>query len=85
MTAAVSQLTTSALVSSTYDFLSTSVGLLVFVLVAVLLFWREAVSVRSDGGAEERNDRNPALDVVLLPLLIAFGVILLARLADLAS
>ncbi len=78
MTTTVSQLTTPALLSLSYETLTTTVGVVVFVLLAVLLLLREVAAFPGDGRAK---DRARALDVALAPLLIVFGVIVIARLA----
>lgn len=78
MTSTVSQLSTQALLSHPHEGLSTTVGVVVFVLLAALLLWREVAAVPGDVRAK---DRTRALDVAIAPLLIVFGVIVVARLA----
>jgi hypothetical protein len=77
MTTTVSQLTAQALLSFPYERLTTTVGVLVFVLLAVLLLFREVLAVAGDGRSQ---DRARALDIAIAPLLIVFGVIVIARL-----
>jgi hypothetical protein len=78
MTTTVSQLTTQALLSHSYESLTMTVGVVVFVLLAVFLLLREVAAFPGDSRAK---DRARVLDVALAPLLIVFGVIVIARIA----
>jgi hypothetical protein len=66
--------------STDYDAISTTVGLAAVSALLILLIQREAV--RAHGG--ERAGRwIRGLDIAVLPLLSAFGVIILLRLVQL--
>ncbi|HEX7497129.1 MAG TPA: hypothetical protein VF344_01495 [Candidatus Limnocylindrales bacterium] len=80
MTTTVTSLATGALTLNSYDSLSTSIGLAVIGLLAVLLLLREFAPMLRDDGASARTR---ALDMAIVPLLIVFAIIVLARLAEL--
>ena len=80
MTSTVTASTISALTSDTYETLSTTVGLAVVIVLCVLLLQRELARVF---GGERLITLIRAFDVALLPLLMAFLVIVTARLAEL--
>jgi hypothetical protein len=80
MTTTVTNLATRALTLSSYDHLSTSIGLVVIGVLAVLLLVRD-VGPMLRGGSESRATR--ALDMVLVPLLMVFMIIVVVRLAEL--
>ena len=80
MTTTVTGIATRALTVSSYDHLSTSIGLAVIALLAVLLLVRELEPILRGGG---RSGGTRALDVAIVPLLFVFAIIVLARLAEL--
>ena len=80
MTSTVTHAVTNVLLSSTYDSLSTTIGLAAVIALAVLLFQREATRILA-GERGAGSDR--AFDVVLVPLLFVFFVVVTARLVEL--
>jgi hypothetical protein len=80
VTTTVTSLATRALTLTSYDNLSTSIGLAVLGVLAALLLVRELVPMLRGGNAP-RETR--ALDMAIVPLLIVFTTIVLARLAEL--
>lgn len=80
MTTTVTSLATGALKLTSYDHLSTSIGLAVIGVLAALLLVRELAPILR-GGSAPRETR--ALDVAIVPLLMVFAIIVLGRLADL--
>jgi hypothetical protein len=80
MTTTVTEVATRALTVNSYDHLSTSIGLAVITLLAVLLLAREFESILRCGG---RSGGSRALDIAIVPLLFVFAIIVLARLAEL--
>lgn len=80
MTSTVNAATTAALLSSSYDALSTTVGIAVIIALGILLFQREATRIL---GGQRAAESEWAFDVVLVPLLFVFVVIITARLAEL--
>jgi hypothetical protein len=79
MTTTVTGLTTQALSSHTHDYLSMTIGLAAIGALAVLLLVRELVPILR-GGSVSRETR--ALDLALIPLLIVFTIIVVARLME---
>jgi hypothetical protein len=80
MTSTVTAATTAVLSSSTYDALSTTVGIAVVIALMILLFQREVTNLLRDQRATEWEW---AFDVALIPLLFVFFVIVSARLVEL--
>jgi hypothetical protein len=80
MTTTVTGIATRALTVGSYDHLSTSIGLAVIALLAVLLLVRELESIFRGGGS---SGGTRALDMAIVPLLLVFAIIVLARLAEL--
>lgn len=80
MTTTVTSLVARALTLSSYDHLSTSIGIVVIGVLAVLLLVRD-VGPMLRGGDAPRATR--AIDMAIAPLLVVFAIIVLARLADL--
>ena len=80
MTSTVTHVTTSILVSSSYDALSTTIGLALVVALAILLFQREVIHIL---GGTRASAWAWAFDVALVPLLVVFFVIVAARLVEL--
>ncbi len=80
MTSTVSQFTTSTITSTSYDALSTSIGIIAIVLLIVLLLLKETARAFGRG-------RAPiwvrTLDVAIMPLLLAFTVVVVLRLLSL--
>ena len=79
MTTTVTQLTTRTLLSNSYDGLSTTIGIVVIGILALLLLTREFAPLLR--GSAPRDTR--ALDMAILPLLIVFAMIVIARMAEL--
>ena len=80
MTSTVTAATTSVLLSSSYDALSTTVGLAVVIALAILLFQREVTHILR---GERAAAWEWAFDVALIPLLFVFFNIVSARLVEL--
>ena len=80
MTATVTDATVSALLTSAYDVISTTVGFVVVIVLAVLLVQREVTRLL----ARERSIRSGwAFDIAIVPLLLAFAVVVSLRLVEL--
>ena len=80
MTSTVTDAATRVLLSASYDFLTTTVGVAVVIALVILLIGRELTRIL----ARERANRSGwAFDIALVPLLLAFVVIISARLAEL--
>ncbi len=80
MTSTVTDVTTSTLGSTSYETLSTTVGLAVVVVLIVLLLQKELATVLL---GERAREWVRAFDLALIPLELAFFVIIVARLAEL--
>jgi hypothetical protein len=80
MTSTVSAATTAVLLSSTYDALSTTVGIALVIALAILLFQREVTRIL---GGHRAVAWEWAFDVALIPLIFVFFVIVAARLIEL--
>ena len=80
MTSTVTEATERAILLSTHEALSTSIGLIVVVLLAVLLIQKEIV--RASSGAHSKAWMR-ALDIAIVPLLMAFALTIGVRIADL--
>jgi hypothetical protein len=81
MTTTVTSLTTRTLLSNSYDGLSTTIGLAVIGVLALLLLVREFAPLAR--GRATRETR--ALDIAIVPLLIVFTMIVIARMAELLA
>ncbi len=82
MTTTVTSSTMHALSSHTYDYLATTIGLAVIGVLAILLLVRD-LSPMLRGRSAPRETR--ALDMAIVPLLIVFTIIVVARLAELLT
>jgi hypothetical protein len=80
VTTSINRSVVDFLVSTDYDAISTTVGLAAVVALVLLLIEREAV--RAYGGDRARRWIH-GLDIAVLPLLAAFGTIMLLRLIQL--
>jgi hypothetical protein len=80
MTSTVTASTVAALTSTSYDALSTTIGLVVVIVLLVLLLQKELAHVLIGGRAQSWIH---AFDLALVPLLVAFLVIITARIAEL--
>jgi hypothetical protein len=81
MTTTVTHLTTRTLLSNSYDGLSTTIGIAVIGILALLLLVREfAPLLRGSAPGDTR-----ALDMAIVPLLIVFATIVIARMAELLA
>lgn len=70
------------LLSSSYDFLSTTVGVAALIALGILLVERELTRIL----ARERSvAAGWAYEIALLPLLFVFAIIIAARLAELVA
>ena len=78
MTPTVNEATTSAIMSASYESLTRSVGVIAILLLIALLIQHELV--RAAGNARTQA-WFVTLRIVIVPLLLAFVVIVLARLA----
>jgi hypothetical protein len=77
MTSIINQSVVDFLLGTGYDVVSTTVGLAALIALTLLLVEREAV--RAYGGGQARRWIH-GLDVAVLPLLVAFAIIILLRL-----
>jgi hypothetical protein len=80
MTSTVTQVTIATIASSTDETLSTTLGAIVILLLIVLLFQKELA--RALGGPRSRT-RMQVLDIAIIPLLLAFALIVVMRFVDL--
>jgi hypothetical protein len=80
MTSSINSSIIEYLLSTDYDVVSTTVGLLAVAALLLLLLQREAVRAHG-GNRAERWIRG--LDLAVLPLLVAFSTIVLLRLLQL--
>jgi hypothetical protein len=80
VTASVTNATTSVLLSSSYDALSTTVGFALVIALMILLFQREVTRIL---GGTRATAWSWAFDVALVPLLFTFFVVVTARLVEL--
>jgi hypothetical protein len=82
VTTTVTSLATRALTLTSYDHLSTSIGLVVIGVLAALLLVRDLwPMLRGSLAPRERL----ALDAAIVPLLMVLAIIVVARLADLLA
>ena len=80
MTSSINHSVVDFLVATDYDAISTTVGLAALLVLVLLLIEREAV--RAHGGAQfDRWIRG--LDIAVIPLLAAFGVVMILRVLEL--
>ena len=82
MTTTVTGLATRVLSSNSYDDLSTTIGLAVLGVLALLLLVRELAPMLRGGNAPQETR---ALDMAIAPLLIVFAIVVSARLAELLA
>ena len=80
MTSTVTDATIKVLLQSSYDALSTTVGIAVVIALGVLLFQREMTRIL---GGQRATAWESAFDIALIPLLFVFFVIVTARLVEL--
>jgi len=80
VTSTVTDTTTAVLLSSSYDALSTTVGIALLIALVVLLFQRDVTRIL---GGHRAVAWEWAFDVALVPLLFVFFVIVAARLVEL--
>ena len=80
MTATITRLTMDTIASSSYDALSTTFGVIAIVLLIALLAQKELM--RAMGGTRARTWRR-ALDTMIAPLVLVFGMIVIIRLVGL--
>ncbi len=77
MTSLVNSFTVATLSSNSYDYLSTTIGLISIFLLLSLLVLRELMGVV---GSSRKDTWARTLNIALVPLLIAFSVIIIGRL-----
>lgn len=82
MTSTVTEVTVTTLRSTTYDTLSTTVGVAVVLVLLVLLLQKEVARI---AGGDRANAWVHAFDLALLPLLLTFVLIVGARLGELLA
>jgi hypothetical protein len=80
MTAGITEFAQQAAASYTYDFRSTTVGLVIVLILVVLLTVREVA--RAEGG-ERARELVYGVNVVVWPLLIVFSTVMIVRLISL--
>jgi hypothetical protein len=80
VTSTVTAATVAALTSTSYDAVSTTIGLVVVLVLLVLLLQKELARVLLGDRAQSWIH---AFDLALVPLLVAFLVIVTARIAEL--
>lgn len=80
MTSTVTQATIGTLLSTTYDTLSTTIGITVVIVLLVLLLQKELARIL---GGDRAATWVHAFDLALVPLLLTFVLIVTARLAEL--
>ena len=80
MTATVTEITRATIASSTFNALSTTVGVVAIILLILLLIQKELM--RAYGEPVTRQELQ-ALDIAIVPLLAAFGLIVVMRFVDL--
>ena len=79
MTSTVTELTIATFSSDTYEVLSASVGLVVILLLLFLVAEKELI--RAFGGKRSQTWMQ-TLNLAIVPLLLAFGFIVVMRFAD---
>lgn len=82
MTATVTDMTVFTIASSNYDALSTTFGVIAIVLLIALLIQKELM--RAIGGKHAKAWRR-ALDTMIAPLVLVFGMIVIIRLIGLIN
>lgn len=80
MTALIPEFTHQAIESFTFDFRSTTVGVVLIGVLIVLLVAREIIRVHGGAQASERLE---ALNAYVYPLLLAFSAVIVVRLVSL--
>lgn len=80
MAATVTEVTRVTIVSDTYQWLSSTLGLVTILLLITLLIQKELV--RAYGGSRSKTWMR-ALDVAIVPLVLAAGLVMFLRLIDL--
>lgn len=80
MTATITAVTVATITAYTYDVFSTVFGAIAIGLLLILLVQKEIL--RAVGGTLSR-DWTRTLNVAIVPLLVAFGVIIVLRLVSL--
>jgi hypothetical protein len=80
MTAVIPEFARRVIESFTYDFRSTTVGVVLIGVLIVLLVEREIIRVH---GGPQVHDRLDGLNAFLYPLLFAFTAVIVVRLVSL--
>lgn len=80
MTALIPEFARRAIQSFTFDFRSTTVGVVLIGALIVLLVAREVIRVQ---GGPRALDRLEALNVFVYPMLLAFAAVVVVRLVSL--
>jgi hypothetical protein len=80
VTAGVPEFVRTTILSFTFDFRSTTVGVVVVTALLILLVVREIARANASPRTEEQVE---VLNVAILPLLIAFGTVIVVRMVQL--
>lgn len=80
MTSTVTEVTTAAITSASYEALSISVGVITIMLLLILLILKEGM--RAYGGPRSETWME-TLNVAIIPLLMTFTLIMALRFGDL--
>jgi hypothetical protein len=80
MTATVTEVTISTIMSNSSDTLSTTLGIIATLLLLVLLVQKEIISALDNPRAKRWAD---TLNIAIVPLLLAFGLVVAIRFTDL--
>jgi hypothetical protein len=80
MSAIVNEITTRIISSGTFDALSTTYGLIIAMLLIILLVQKELM--RAHGGPHVRLWLQ-TLNIAIVPLVVAFGMVVVMRIVDL--
>jgi hypothetical protein len=82
MTSTVTEVTRAFITSTMYSTLSPTLGIIAIVLLVVLLIERELL--RASGGPRSSLWLQ-TLNIAIVPLLLTFGLVVIARLIDIMS
>ena len=80
MTATATEAVRAWVASMPYDVVSTTVGVVAVLILAVLLLRRDAMRIL---GGPDRVAGNAVFDIALIPFLLVFSSVVTARLAEL--
>ena len=80
MTATVTEITVTTIRSNIYNALSTTIGLITILLLIALLLEKELIRAF---GSPRSGPWMQALDIAIVPLLLASGLVIVRRFVDL--